>query len=293
MANRRAVWERKKGVKNRVKEKKRVGVKTKGHSGGAVLPQVLPRRGAKDPFDALAALQQPVAGNGEVAVSPRLQLPAAPAAGAASDATADAPREWLAGRGGRAPGERAVRGELPAPLPRGTEPRQRRWRGEASVRPPARSWAARKGRPPGSSASPGGTGGGGSARARRGGARCQSKQKGWVNFKFGVLCAKDGQLTDDEMFSTGTPGKQAVIHEQPLTLESQAVLEEMLDRLSVVLSSSLKNHLLYGKSTLPCERTVVGDTWVLVFCPCSSLQIPKNPQEGRCASPTRLYLLKG
>ncbi|KAL9850920.1 uncharacterized protein GJ701_006297 [Geothlypis trichas] len=44
-------------------------------------------------------------------------------------------------------------------------------------------------------------------------------------------------------------------HEQPLTLESQAVLEEMLDRLSVVLSSSFKNHLLCGKSILPCERT--------------------------------------
>ncbi|KAL9850917.1 uncharacterized protein GJ701_006294 [Geothlypis trichas] len=173
-----SVGTKKGGEKQGERKKKRVGVKTKGHSGGAVLPQVLPRRGAKDPFDALAALQQPVAGNGEVAVSPRLQLPAGPAAGAASDATADAPREWLAGRGGRAPGERAVRGELPAPLPRGTEPRQRRWRGEASVRPPARSWAARKGRPPGSSASLGGTGGGGSARARRGALPKQTKGMG-------------------------------------------------------------------------------------------------------------------
>ncbi|XP_077035528.1 uncharacterized protein LOC143694239 [Agelaius phoeniceus] len=81
------------------------------------------------------------------------------------------PAEWLAARGGRVPGERAGRGELPAPVPRGTEPRQRRWRGEASVRPPARSRAARKGRPPGASASLSGPGGGGSARAGRAAAR--------------------------------------------------------------------------------------------------------------------------
>ncbi|XP_071308430.1 serine/arginine repetitive matrix protein 3-like [Agelaius tricolor] len=79
--------------------------------------------------------------------------------------------ECLAARGGRVPGERAGRGELPAPVPRGTEPRQRRWRGEASVRPPARSRAARKGRPPGASASLSGPGGGGSARAGRAAAR--------------------------------------------------------------------------------------------------------------------------
>lgn len=30
---------------------------------------------------------------------------------------------------------------------------------------------------------------------------------------------------------------------------------------------------------------IVGNTWGLVFFPCSSLQIPKNPQEGRCAPP--------
>ncbi|GCB66265.1 hypothetical protein scyTo_0011981 [Scyliorhinus torazame] len=29
------------------------------------------------------------------------------------------------------------------------------------------------------------------------------EQEGSVNFKFGVLYAKDGQLTDDEMFSNG------------------------------------------------------------------------------------------
>lgn len=32
---------------------------------------------------------------------------------------------------------------------------------------------------------------------------CHLVVKGSVNFKFGVLFAKDGQLTDDEMFSNG------------------------------------------------------------------------------------------
>ncbi|XP_074393183.1 uncharacterized protein LOC141728493 [Zonotrichia albicollis] len=61
-----------------------------------VLTKVLPRPAAKDPFDAREGLQLPVAEDGAVAVSPRLQLPAGPAAGEACDATADAAHEWLA-----------------------------------------------------------------------------------------------------------------------------------------------------------------------------------------------------
>lgn len=34
------------------------------------------------------------------------------------------------------------------------------------------------------------------------------EQEGSVNFKFGVLYAKDGQTSDDEMFSNGEFGKR-------------------------------------------------------------------------------------
>ena len=32
------------------------------------------------------------------------------------------------------------------------------------------------------------------------------EQEGSVNFKFGVIYAREGQITDDEMLSNGKPG---------------------------------------------------------------------------------------
>lgn len=45
--------------------------------------------------------------------------------------------------------------------------------------------------------------------------------QGSVNFKFGVLYAKDGQLTDDEMFSNGEFAGRG---RSPLQAESRMVL---------------------------------------------------------------------
>jgi len=35
------------------------------------------------------------------------------------------------------------------------------------------------------------------------------EQEGSVNFKFGVIYAREGQITDDEMLSNGKPGSVA------------------------------------------------------------------------------------
>ncbi|KAJ3605984.1 hypothetical protein NHX12_028027, partial [Muraenolepis orangiensis] len=106
------------------------------------------------------------------------------------------------------------------------------------------------------------------------------EQEGSVNFKFGVLYAKDGQLTDDEMFSNEEEvllsfymnREGACMEAQALWLPPQVLLKHL------VSASASGTHNGSGKTFLLCLWSC--GPCLLFYCRCSPSVIGLDPMWG-------------
>ncbi|XP_042710398.1 GTPase-activating Rap/Ran-GAP domain-like protein 3 isoform X6 [Chrysemys picta bellii] len=74
------------------------------------------------------------------------------------------------------------------------------------------------------------------------------EQEGCVNFKFGVLYAKDGQLTDDEMFSNVINGEKATLETPTFAQKRQRTLDMLIRSLYQDLMPDLHKNMLNRRS---------------------------------------------